>query len=240
MLCEPIPLPADRVENSTVFEVIGIDFAGPLFLKNGEKVWVALFTCAVYRAIHLELVACLSTDSFLLALRRFISRRDSVDSSHQRKRIRYHAKLFRDSRSRCRREYLSQLIQRHKQNQDKREPIVGEIVLVGNDSKKRINWPLAVIVELVLERDGNARTVKVKTQTGVFLRPIKRIFPLEIDSNGYHSLDMKGRVDDGIHDLNAENRSPEKRYVSDNEIIRENFSSFGRQIKTVKKLDLLN
>ncbi|GFX15808.1 integrase catalytic domain-containing protein [Trichonephila clavipes] len=75
MLCEPTPLLADRVENFTVFEVIGIYFAWSLFLKNGEKVWVALFTCAVYRAIHLELVASLSTDSFLLALRRFISRR---------------------------------------------------------------------------------------------------------------------------------------------------------------------
>ncbi|GFV73829.1 integrase catalytic domain-containing protein [Trichonephila clavipes] len=75
MLCEPTPLPADRVQNSTIFEVTGIDLAGPLFLKNGEKVWVALFTCAMYRAIHLELVASLSTDSFLLALRRFISRR---------------------------------------------------------------------------------------------------------------------------------------------------------------------
>ncbi|GFX15807.1 uncharacterized protein TNCV_1061291 [Trichonephila clavipes] len=128
----------------------------------------------------------------------------------------------------------------HKQNKDKREPRVGEIVLVGNDSKKRINWPLAVIVELVPGCDGNVRTVKVKTQTGVFLRPIQRIFPLEIDSNGYHSLDMKRRVDDSIHVLNAENRSPEKRYVSNNEIIRENFSSFGRRFKTVKKLDLLN
>ncbi|GFT72442.1 uncharacterized protein TNCV_1625011 [Trichonephila clavipes] len=128
----------------------------------------------------------------------------------------------------------SQLIQRHKQNKDKREPRVGETVLVGNDSKKRINWRLAVIVELVPGRDGNVRTIKVKTQTGVFLRPIQRIFPLEIDSNGYHSLDMKGWVDDGIHDLNAENRSPEQRYVSYNEIIRENFSSFGRRIKTVK------
>ncbi|GFT72514.1 DUF5641 domain-containing protein [Trichonephila clavipes] len=159
---------------------------------------------------------------------------DSVDSSHLRKRIRYRAKLLRDLRSRFRRQYLSQLIQRHKQNKDKREPRVGDIVLVGNESKQRINWPLAVIVELVPGRDGNVRTVKVKIQTGVFLIPIQRIFPLEIDSNGYHSLDMKGRVDDDIHDLNAENRRPEKRYVSDNEIIRENFSSFGRQIKTVK------
>ncbi|GFU67158.1 integrase_H2C2 domain-containing protein [Trichonephila clavipes] len=41
MRFEPTPLPADRVENSTVFEVTGIDLAGPLFLKNGEKRYLA-------------------------------------------------------------------------------------------------------------------------------------------------------------------------------------------------------
>lgn len=49
--------------------------AGPLILKNGDKVWVVLFTCAVYRALHLELVKSLSTAAFLYSLRRFISRR---------------------------------------------------------------------------------------------------------------------------------------------------------------------
>ncbi|GFU67159.1 uncharacterized protein TNCV_3770911 [Trichonephila clavipes] len=93
---------------------------------------------------------------------------------------------------------------------------------------------LAVIVELVPGRDLNVRTVKVKTQKGVFLRPIQRIFPLEIDSNEYHSLDMKGRMDDDIHDLNAENQSPEKRYVSDNEIIRENFFLLVVELKQLK------
>ncbi|GBO27317.1 hypothetical protein AVEN_80683-1 [Araneus ventricosus] len=72
---EPTPLPPDRVSDCAVFEIVGIDLAGPLFLKNGEKVWIALFTCAVYRAIHLELVRSLSSDSFNLAMRRFIARR---------------------------------------------------------------------------------------------------------------------------------------------------------------------
>ncbi|GFW59064.1 integrase catalytic domain-containing protein [Trichonephila clavipes] len=72
---ESVSLPADRVRNAGVLEVIGIDFAGPLFLKNGEKVWVVLYTCAVYRAVHLELVTALSTNNFLLSLRRFIARR---------------------------------------------------------------------------------------------------------------------------------------------------------------------
>ncbi|XP_035208101.1 uncharacterized protein LOC118182820 [Stegodyphus dumicola] len=67
------PLPKDRVKDSSIFEVTGIDLAGPLFLKNGSKTWIVLFTCAVYRAIHLELLTSLSTDNFLLAFRRFYS-----------------------------------------------------------------------------------------------------------------------------------------------------------------------
>lgn len=72
---QPAPLPKDRVKDSSVFEVTGIDLAGPLFLKNGSKTWIVLFTCAVYRAVHLELLTSLSTDNFLLAFRRFIARR---------------------------------------------------------------------------------------------------------------------------------------------------------------------
>lgn len=68
-------LPVDRVRNASVFEVIGIDLAGPLLLKGHKKAWICLFTCAVYRAVHLELVNSLSTSSFLQALRRFVARR---------------------------------------------------------------------------------------------------------------------------------------------------------------------
>ncbi|GFU46185.1 uncharacterized protein TNCV_2155251 [Trichonephila clavipes] len=72
---ESVSLPADRVRDTNVFEVTGIDLSGPLFLKNGEKVWIVLDTCAVYRAMHLELVTALSTNNFLLCLHRFIAGR---------------------------------------------------------------------------------------------------------------------------------------------------------------------
>ncbi|XP_055944623.1 uncharacterized protein LOC129975585 [Argiope bruennichi] len=48
---------------------------GPLFLKEDKKSWVLIFTCAVYTAVHFEIVTAASTDVFLMAFRRFVSRR---------------------------------------------------------------------------------------------------------------------------------------------------------------------
>ena len=69
------PLPLDRTRPSSTFQVTGVDLAGPIFLRDERKAWIVLFTCAVYRAVHLDLVLALTTDAFIQALRRFISRR---------------------------------------------------------------------------------------------------------------------------------------------------------------------
>lgn len=71
----PTSLPENRIKDASTFEVVGVDLAGPLILKGGEKSWIVLFTCAIYRAIHLELITSLSSKAFLLSLRRFIARR---------------------------------------------------------------------------------------------------------------------------------------------------------------------
>lgn len=70
VVLEP-PLPTDRIRTTAPFEVTGIDLTGSLFLKNNQKCWIVLFTCAVSRAVYLELTELLSTNSFLMALRRF-------------------------------------------------------------------------------------------------------------------------------------------------------------------------
>ena len=75
---DPPPLPRMRVEASQPFSTTGVDFTGALYVRDsiGErKVYICLFTCACTRAVHLELVCDLSVDSFLLAFRRFVSRK---------------------------------------------------------------------------------------------------------------------------------------------------------------------
>lgn len=71
------PLPATRVTPSPPFNVTGLDFAGPLYCvdKPSSKFYILLFTCAVIRAIHLELTDSLSMTDCTLALRRFAARR---------------------------------------------------------------------------------------------------------------------------------------------------------------------
>ena len=74
------PLPKQRVSESVPFSHCGIDYCGPLYNteKSGsQKVWVCLFTCLVTSAIHLELIQDMSTEKFLLGLRRFVARHGS-------------------------------------------------------------------------------------------------------------------------------------------------------------------
>ena len=76
-------LPEFRVTRSAPFVNAGVDFAGPLFVttKDGmSKVYIALFTCCVTRAVHLELVEDLTAPTFLRCLRRFIGRRGTPEN----------------------------------------------------------------------------------------------------------------------------------------------------------------
>ena len=77
---DPATLPATRTDGSHAFQHTGVDLAGPLHMKNGEKAWLVLFTCAVFRCVHLDYVTSLSTETFLNALERFINTRGRPDT----------------------------------------------------------------------------------------------------------------------------------------------------------------
>ncbi|XP_018371866.1 PREDICTED: uncharacterized protein LOC108766835 [Trachymyrmex cornetzi] len=77
-------LPKDRVTESwRPFLISGVDYAGLLQMRESRrrgkfpvvKVYVAIFVCFSTRAVHLELVTALTTEAFMAALRRFITRR---------------------------------------------------------------------------------------------------------------------------------------------------------------------
>lgn len=76
-------LPLKRLQpNMPVFTNVGLDYAGPILIKDRKlrgakliKSYVCLFVCLVTKAIHIELVTDLSTHAFIAVLKRFISRR---------------------------------------------------------------------------------------------------------------------------------------------------------------------
>ncbi|CAL8083424.1 unnamed protein product [Orchesella dallaii] len=304
---EAAPLPLDRVKNAEVFEVVGVDLAGPLVLKNGGNVWIVIFTCAVYRAVHFELVKSISTRAFIIALERFVEkfRRPSIiysdngtnfrgadnlfrkidwnmlekeentskitwkfnpvtsswwggwwerlirtakdllrktvgkqslsfvelnvllisiaevmngrpltyvsenpmdlepltpalflhpfgnvsfpesklsESEQMRMRYNYVTTLKKELRDRFLKEYLSMLVNRNPKKKVTRELCVGELVLVGCDNLKRIEWPLARVMELISGRDGVCRVARVRTERGEITRSVQRLFPLEMDT----------------------------------------------------------
>ena len=71
-------LPEERLDASTAITNVGVDYFGPFIVKIGrrkEKRWCCLFTCLTVRAVHIEVVPKIDTDSCLNANMRFIARR---------------------------------------------------------------------------------------------------------------------------------------------------------------------
>ena len=94
------PLPEFRLSDEFAFTCVGVDFVGPMYVKDvfstkGEmnKTYIALFTCATTRAIHLELVPNLSAESFIRSLIRFKGRRGTPTLI-----VSDNGKTFKDSR----------------------------------------------------------------------------------------------------------------------------------------------
>ncbi|XP_058987763.1 uncharacterized protein LOC131806908 [Musca domestica] len=75
-------LPSVRLQPTRPFKHSGVDYAGPITIKQSTarnsvttKGYICLFICMVTKALHLEAVTSLSTDAFIAAFRRFTSRR---------------------------------------------------------------------------------------------------------------------------------------------------------------------
>lgn len=79
-------LPHDRLAPCPPFTNVGVDCFGPWEVvvrrpREGlshNKRWTVMFTCLASRGVHVEVVEEMSTSSFIMALKRFVSIRGSV------------------------------------------------------------------------------------------------------------------------------------------------------------------
>ena len=75
----PGRLPPTRTQGTTPFQVLGVDFAGPIRYqmktKVEKKAYLVLYGCSLTRAVHLEMLRSLEVMDILPSLKRLIARR---------------------------------------------------------------------------------------------------------------------------------------------------------------------
>ena len=86
-------LPKDRTGGSRPFEVIGVDYAGPIRYRCGKaiekKAYVLLFACSLTRAVYIEVVTDMTVEQFIPCLKGLIARRGRPSNIYS-----YNAKTF--------------------------------------------------------------------------------------------------------------------------------------------------
>ncbi|XP_058817306.1 uncharacterized protein LOC131680609 [Topomyia yanbarensis] len=79
---------------------------------------------------------------------------------------------------RWRNEYLTELNVQRKKSPATMHVRVGQIVLVHDESKPSIAWPLARIEAITPGQDNIVRVATVRTKSGIYTRPVRKLYPL--------------------------------------------------------------
>ncbi|XP_029163408.1 uncharacterized protein LOC114934860 [Nylanderia fulva] len=198
-------LPRDRVTPTRPFLSTGLDYAGPILLRTSKgrghrahKGYIAVFVCFWSKAIHLEVVSDYTSEAFIAALRRFISRRGRLGAD-PRLHVRWapllalpepslteqtvstlsrwrHLQRMRDHFwQRWSSEYVHGLAPRTKWLKDAPAPHVGDLCLVRSEITPPSRWPLARILRLHPGDDGITRVVTIRTATSELVRPLVKL-----------------------------------------------------------------
>ncbi|GFU03625.1 bel12-ag transposon polyprotein [Nephila pilipes] len=156
-----------------------------------------------------------------------VSDLDQIEKTNIVLRWRYIQKFRENLKQRFKREYLGFLRSSVTKREDKIN--VGDIVLIGTDDKKRLHWLLGRVLELFPGKDGIMRLVKLRTEKGNVLRPIQRLYPLELKPN-YEQVVSENRKGPEVVTEYPELNTDSNKTVP--------VTSSGREIKPVKRLDL--
>lgn len=64
-------------------------------------------------------------------------------------------------------------------------------ILIEDDVKKYLQWPLTQVIELIPGKDAEVRTVKLQTQACMLIHPVQHIFLLQVSGNDLSSLPLR-------------------------------------------------
>ncbi|GFS92079.1 bel12-ag transposon polyprotein [Nephila pilipes] len=156
-----------------------------------------------------------------------VSDLDQIEKTNIVLRWRYIQKIRENLKQRFKREYLGFLRSSVTKREDKIN--VGDIVLIGTDDKKRLHWLLGRVLELFPGKDGIIRLVKLRTEKGNVLRPIQRLYPLELKPNCEQVVSKNRKGPEVVTEYPELNTDSNKTVP---------VTSSGREIKPVKRLDL--
>ena len=176
------------------------------------------------------------TPAHLIHGRRLVSVPDEVrdeDSDSETegkllKRFRYLAKKKKHYWNRWSSEYLVDLREHHKVSirKDETKVKVGDVVLVEEDNKKRGQWKMGVVEQLIVGQDKEVRGATVRLITKgkpVSLnRSVRKLYPLKISSNAEGNVsevgdraivdDVVAEDDEGLEEeINVDVPKPEGR-----------------------------
>ena len=65
---------------------------------------------------------------------------------------------------------------------------IGDMVLIGQDNRKRLEWPLGRIIDLFPGKDGKVHFARVTMMHGELTRPVQRLYLLEMSSTDAAAL----------------------------------------------------
>ncbi|MGH0115994.1 UNVERIFIED_CONTAM: hypothetical protein FKN15_060458 [Acipenser sinensis] len=99
-------------------------------------------------------------------------RKEDLYARRRWKQVQYMADLFW---KRWTREYLPLLQERQKWSRVRRNFIVGDVVLIVDDTAPRNSWMMGRVAETMPDKKGFVRRVRVRTKTSVLERPIDKL-----------------------------------------------------------------
>uniref|UniRef100_A0A1X7TD41 DUF5641 domain-containing protein n=1 Tax=Amphimedon queenslandica TaxID=400682 RepID=A0A1X7TD41_AMPQE len=174
---DPPPLPRIRVEEAPPFTYTGVDFAGPIYTKDGTgKVSLKRFTSR--RGIPHKFISDNGKTFKATAkkIKKIMNHPEAID-------------YVNESKTEWRSEYLLELREQHRYSKGDNAGVeikVGDIVIVKSNEKRHGFWNLGKVESIIPERDGLIRGATVRVATGgrkstLLNRPVQHLYPMEIN-----------------------------------------------------------